>query len=178
MTHLDLGLLNCRLFLLRALLFLFVRFVSEIDLDAKRVSELVDSRALTADNATNIVPVYLEFSRLNTIVNESRGFLFLKTHEAVVNLFVLGILHNRVDFFDCTINIGADTTNKDEVLCGTRSFLAYLDRQSLILSNNAVNFIRGFDSKKAIGQLTHSRSCHPYPRHTNATSIQPGRARS
>ena len=119
---LDVRLLVNDFLLLANDLLLVVWIVTEVDLDAKGVPQLVYSSALRTDDPTHILTVDVELSGV-------------ATDDSVV----LGILDDLEDLLDSTIDICACTADQDHVLSrGITDLSADLHGKRLVLADDSI----------------------------------------
>lgn len=162
-SYLDLNpLASSWLFLLTSLLLLVIVVIKEVNLDAKRIADPVDTCPMRTHNTRNEFSPDLEFGGLGSI-NETRQSDNRQidsengcTDIAVDNLVVLGSLDDLLDLLDGTVNIGANTANDDDVLGGRiTSIRTELDGQSFVLTDDAVSRKSGKSEVKKRGKEWH-----------------------
>lgn len=118
--------------------------IKEVNLDAEHITDLVDTRTLRTHNAGDEFPADLEFGGLEQITSQSARCdrhieAWRRTHIAVNNLVVLRGLDDLLDFLHRAVDVGADTTNDDDVLRRRiTSIRTKLNGQRLVFTDDTV----------------------------------------
>lgn len=137
------------LLLLSSFLFFFIHFIENINPNTQLITELVDASTLGTNDTTNVLFIDLKFSRLQSKYFSVFHLPMNHTHIAINNFIILGIFDDLQYFFDYPVDLGADTTDNNNVLAHLICcFCTNFDGECCVLSNEAAQMVNNCGSDR------------------------------